>query len=74
MLPPLKIEKLTSKELIDFMNLNGLSVKELADILGVTVQAINLWIDSKREISMTTTRLIRMFQKYPMLLSEFGRC
>lgn len=74
MLPPIKLEKLTNKELIDFMNLNGLSPKELGDILGVTVQAVNLWIEDRRVISMTTTRLIRMFQKYPMLLSEFGRC
>jgi len=70
----LKQEQLMIKELIDFMKINGLSHKEFADILGVTIQAVNLWLDGKREISKTTTRLVRLFQKYPLLLREFGKC
>jgi len=70
----LKMEKLTIKELISFMNKNGLSHKEFAEILGVTIQAVNLWLDGKRDVSVTNTRLIRMMQKYPTLLREFGKC
>ena len=70
----LKSEQLTIKELISFMTKNGLSHKEFAEILGVTIQAVNLWLDGKRDISVTNTRLIRMFQKYPTLLREFGKC
>ena len=65
-------KNLTIKELQAFMQKNGLSVYELADILGVTIQAINLWLAGKRDISVTTTRLIRLFIKYPTLLREFG--
>ena len=70
----LKLEKLTIKELISFMNKEGLSHKEFADILGVTIQAVTLWLEGKRDISVTNTRLIRAFQKYPKLLREFGKC
>ena len=68
-----KREQLTIKELMQFMKLEGLSAKELAEILGVTVQAVTLWLKGERDISMTITRLIRVFQKYPKLIREFGR-
>ena len=74
MTPELKQEHLTIKELIAFMNVNGLSHKEFADILGITVQGIVLMLEGKRNITKPTTRLIRMFQKYPQLIREFGRC
>lgn len=70
----LKTEQLTIKELIAFMTKNGLSHKEFAEILGVTIQAVNLWLDGKRDISVTNTRIIRVFQRYPTLLREFGKC
>lgn len=70
----LKTESLTIKELIAFMTKNGLSHKEFAEIFGITYQAVQLWLDGKRDISVTNTRLIRMFQRYPTLLREFGKC
>lgn len=73
-LEELKTESLTIKELQSFMQINGLSNKEFADILGVTIQAVNLWIEGKRDFSITNTRLIKMMQKYPKLLREFGKC
>lgn len=62
---------LTIKELNEFMNKNGLSRNELADILGVTYQAISLWLNGKRDISLTISRLVRIMQKYPQLIREF---
>ena len=70
----LKNEQLTIKELMAFMQVNGLSKREFANILGVTIQALDLWLDGKRNFSVTNTRLIRAFQKYPQLLGEFGKC
>lgn len=67
-------ESLEIKELLAFMKLHGLSIHELAEILGVTYQALKLWLDGKRDVSLTTTRLIRMFKKYPHLIREFGKC
>lgn len=65
------MKPLTIKELNEFMNKNGLSRNELADILGVTYQAISLWLNGKRDISLTISRLVRIMQKYPQLIREF---
>lgn len=63
--------KITAKELRDFMNHHGLSVKEFAKIFGVTLQAVKLWLNGQREVSLTNSKLIRLFKKYPKLLREF---
>ena len=60
-----KNERLTIKELQKFMNYHGISIKEMSEILGVTPQAVNLWLNGQREISVTLSRLVRMFMKYP---------
>jgi DNA-binding transcriptional regulator YiaG len=67
-------EHLTIKELLDFMRTYGMSTQEFADTIGVTIQAVNLWIKGERDISLTTTRLVRLLTKYPQLIREFGKC
>jgi DNA-binding transcriptional regulator YiaG len=62
---------MTAKELKAWMDLVGLSIQELADILGVSDQAVRLWVYDERVISVTNTRIINMFMKYPQLLKEF---
>ena len=62
---------LTPKELIAFMHHYGISKRELSEILGVTIQAVTFWLKGKREISLTITRLVRLFEKYPQLIREF---
>ena len=64
-------EKLTIKDLKAFMNLYGLSRREFSEILGITVQGVTLWLNGKRDISVTISRLVRLFKKYPRLLKEF---
>lgn len=64
-------EKLTSEELVKFMNQNGLSEKELSEIFGVTIQAVKLWVTGQREFSVTNSRLVKVFIKYPQLIREF---
>lgn len=66
-----KNEKLTDEELRTFMNKHGLADKELGQILGVTLQAVRLWLGGSRSISVTVSRLVRLFDKYPQLLKEF---
>lgn len=68
---PTRDELITIKEFIEFMNTNGISKHEMADILGVTVQAINLWVKGDRAINTTVSRVIRIFKKYPKLIREF---
>lgn len=65
------MDNLLIKELQSFMDHHGVSRKELAEILGVTIQGVNLWMKGKRDISKTTSRLIRLFNKYPKLIREF---
>lgn len=65
------MDNLLIKELQEFMDLHGVSRKELAQILGVTIQGVNLWMNGKRDISLTTSRLVRLFIKYPLLIREF---
>lgn len=58
-------------ELQAFMNLHGFSDIGLGKFLGVTVQAVRLWKRGQRDMSLTTTKLIRLFVKYPQLMQEF---
>jgi transcriptional regulator with XRE-family HTH domain len=64
-------EIMSLKELNDFMKLHGISDKELSEIFGVTIQAVKLWLNGQREFSVTNSRLVRMFNKYPQLIREF---
>ena len=64
-------EKLTVEELQTWMLKEGISEHELKDLMGVTIQAVRLWLDGRRALSVTTSRLIRLFQKYPQLIREF---
>lgn len=64
-------EKLTPKQLNSYLKREGLTKDEWAKILGVSVQAVHLWTSGDRDFSVTNTRLVRLFQKYPQLLKEF---
>lgn len=66
-----KNEKLSSEELQAFMDRNGISDKEMAEILGVSAQAVKLWLSGARDFSITNSRLIRQWTKYPQLIKEF---
>lgn len=66
-----RAEALTAVELKAFMDKHGISVKEFAQILGVTIQAVRLWLGGDRKVSLTITRLIAMFEKYPQLIKDF---
>ena len=67
----LKHEKMKSEELLKFMNTHGVNVKDLSEILGVTMPAVRFWLNGTREISILISRLIRLFDKNPHLLREF---
>ena len=64
-------DKMTSEELLKFMNDHGVNVKNLSEILGVTMPAVRFWLNGTREISVLVSRLIRLFDKTPHLLREF---
>lgn len=62
---------MTKFELSEFMLQHHLGEKDLAALVGVTPQAVRLWVTEKNPINQTTIRLIRLFKKYPSLIKEF---
>ena len=64
-------DKMKPEELREFMSIQGISKQELADTLGVSIQAVNFWLAGGRDISTVNTKLIRLFKKYPQLFREF---
>jgi DNA-binding transcriptional regulator YiaG len=64
-------EKLPMDELNKWMSKNGISDKEMSELFGVTIQAVKLWTSGQREFSVTNSRLVRLFMKYPQLIREF---
>jgi len=66
-------DNITSNELTSFLDKHGFGDREFANLLGVTIQAVRLWKSGQREFNTTNSRLIKMFIKYPKLITEFGR-
>ena len=66
-----KEEKMSAEELKKWMNTVGMSGKEFSTILGVSEQAVTLWVTGRRDFNVTNSRLVRLFMKYPKLLKEF---
>lgn len=62
---------MTSKELIAFRTTFGLSQKTLAQLLGITCQAVDLWENDQRRVPETTHKILKLFKKYPTLINEF---
>lgn len=55
------------------MTKHNLDERTLAGIIGVTPGGVSHWMTGKRTISLTVSRLVKTFDKYPQLLKEFGR-
>lgn len=66
-----KRDQMSAQELSEFMKLHGISEYEMSELLGVTPQAVRLWLTGQRPFSVLNSRLIRMFQKYPQLIKVF---
>jgi len=63
---------MSKKELEGFMAIHGLSVITLAELLGVTRQAIYLWMGSKKGVTPTASKVIRFLANNPKLIKEFN--
>jgi DNA-binding transcriptional regulator YiaG len=58
-------------EFVAFRNRLGLSQTEMAQLIGVTWQAVHYWETGQRKISLTVVKVLRLIKKYPQLLEEF---
>lgn len=64
---------MTGSELKTFLNKHNIDERTFAGVIGVTVGGVSHWTTGKRTISLTVSRLVKTFDKYPQLLKEFGR-
>lgn len=62
---------MNKNELEEFMKRHGLNDTDLADILGVTPMAIHHWLSGRRGMSLTISRLLRLFDRNPDLIREY---
>ena len=64
---------MNSEELKAFLNKHKLNDTRLAEVLGVSQPAVNMWLNGHRGISKPISRLLKTFDKYPQLIQEFGK-
>ncbi len=64
---------MTPNDLRNFLNKYALSREDFADLLGVTASAVSHWLDGRRSMSLTLTRLCKLFDKRPELMGEFRK-
>ena len=65
-------KRLTSKGFTKFLNYHGLSDAEFASIMGVSQNCVKFWRTGTRAVTLTTTRLVKLFNAYPDLLQTFA--
>jgi len=63
---------MTSIELEDFMKRHGMSYTDVAALVGVTPQAVWQWLQDKRSISLTVSRLLHLFDRHPEVMAGFA--
>lgn len=54
-----------------FMTTNKLTVNELAEIMGVSRQAVLYWVSGQRGVPETTARVFSLFERQPELMDDF---
>lgn len=64
---------MTGAELKTFLQRHNLGDSQFAELIGVTPMAVYHWLSGKRSISLTVSRLCRLFDKRPELIGEFGK-
>lgn len=64
---------MTSADLKEFLKRHNLGDTQFAELIGVTPMAVYHWLTGKRNISLTVSRLCRLFDKRPDLIAEFGK-
>ena len=62
---------MTKDQLTAFLLKHQMSYEVLADLLGLTNQAVYHWLQGTRSIAKPYGRLLRLFDKHPDLMKEF---
>jgi DNA-binding transcriptional regulator YiaG len=64
---------MSSTDLSAFLKRHGLNGPDFAKLLGVTDMAVHQWLNGRRAISLPITRIIKLFDKFPEAMKEFGK-
>jgi DNA-binding transcriptional regulator YiaG len=64
---------MSPEQIREFIKRHGLTTRTFAELLGVTSVAVTNWLDDKRALSLPMARLLRMFDKHPELMKDFGK-
>lgn len=64
-------DEMSTDELEMFLEKHDMSDKHLADLLGITEQAVAHWVSGQRRIPAPMSRLIRFFNNQPLRMKEF---
>ena len=62
---------MTREDLKQWMNTHGITTDELAEMLGLTNQAVLYWLQGKRKIPEPIGRLLVFLGQRPHLFREF---
>lgn len=64
---------MTAKEFREWLAKQALSPAEFAKWFGVTEMAVCHWRSGERSISVPISRLLRLLEKHPKLMGEYGK-
>lgn len=62
---------MTKSGLAKWMKKHDYNTQELADMLGVTTQAVTYWLTGMREIPEPIGRMLNFFDNYPKMKANF---
>lgn len=63
--------EMTPKQFLAFREKHGFTQKQIAELLGVTWQAVRLWELGERGIPEMVHKIINLFNKFPQTMKEF---
>ena len=62
---------MTSQELVELLGKLNMTSKEMSEVLGVSKQAVDNWIEGRRDISLMMSRLFKLFESDPEIMDKF---
>ena len=64
---------MNAEQLAVFMKKYGMDEKRFAELIGITPSAVTHWLTGRRSIAKPYGRLVRLFDRKPEIMKEFGQ-
>lgn len=62
---------MTPTQIKAFMTKHNLNQEHFATLIGVSPMCVSNWVRGNRSMSLTTARVLRLFERKPQLMKEF---